>query len=88
MANSATDHTTEAQTGCSIGHIGMDDAGFGFPNKFRQAAVTALTGFQSAIARSHAGCIPWVGTNALEMAAIGNVMMRPIPWADSGSDRW
>jgi hypothetical protein len=58
-------------------------AGLGFPNSWRLAAVTALTGFQPAMTRSTCGT-GWVGTSALETAASGNRITRPMPCADSG----
>ena len=57
--------------------------GLGFPNIWRAAAVTALTGFQFAIACNQPG-MPPVGTNELEMKANGNKKMNPIDCADSG----
>jgi hypothetical protein len=52
-------------------------AGLGFPNRSRQEAATALSGFQLATAWSHPG-IPWVGTNAFEINARGKKTINPI----------
>jgi hypothetical protein len=46
--------------------------------------VTALTGFQSAIARSTAGMC-WVATSALDTNDSGNNTIMPMFWADSVS---
>ena len=50
--------------------------GLGLPRRWRAAAVTALTGFQSAMTLSTAG-MRWVGTSPLETMARGNRMTRP-----------
>ncbi len=57
--------------------------GFGFPKRLRAAAVTALTGFQSAMTRTTVG-MRSVGTSALETNASGKRTIRPSPCADSG----
>ena len=56
----------------------------GSPNRSRAAAVTALTGFQSATVRNTAGMC-WVGTSALETKASGKRMTSPTPCAGLGS---
>ena len=66
-----------------MGQAPMLPDGLGLPKRCRQAAVTALTGFQSAMVWSHPG-MPWVGTRAFETKARGKRKMRPIDWADSG----
>ena len=58
--------------------------GFGLSNSCRAAAVTALTGFQSAIVRSTAGMC-WVGTSALDTNDSGNSRISPRFCADSAS---
>src|ERR1700728_339109 len=83
MAMMMSDHPTAASTGCCIGHAETVLDGLGLPNRCRTAAVTALTGFQLAIAWSQPG-IPAVGTSAFDTMARGNKMMSPTPWADSG----
>jgi hypothetical protein len=52
------------------------------PNSSRTAAASALTGFQSAIARSQAG-IPPVGTNTLDSIVTGNTRIDACPAACS-----
>ena len=49
MTRSATDHSSEAATGCCMGQAWMLAEGLGLPHSWRAAAVTALTGFQSAM---------------------------------------
>ena len=66
-----------------MGQAPMLPDGFGFPRRWRAAAVTALTGFQSAMVCNQVGMC-WVGTMALETKASGNRTMRPRDWADSG----
>src|SRR5580692_5284952 len=83
MTRSATDHSSEAATGCCMGQAWMVAEGLGLPHSCRAAEVTALTGFQSAMTRNTVG-MRWVGTSALETIARGKRMTRPIPWADSG----
>src|SRR6185437_7559549 len=83
ITRSATDHSSEAATGCCMGQAWMVAEGLGLPHSWRAAVVTALTGFQSAMNLSTAG-MRWVGTSALETMARGNRMTRPTPCADSG----
>src|ERR1700723_3602449 len=82
-ARMATDHSRAASTGCCMGQTWTVDDGLGLPKSTRHPAVTALTGFQSAMAWSHPGM--WVvGTRAFEMKARGNSAMNPNEAADSG----
>jgi hypothetical protein len=62
-ARIAIDHRTDAAIGCCLGHVRIEAAGFGFPKRSRAAAVTALTGFQSATVRGMVG-MPWVATTS------------------------
>src|SRR5262245_62775779 len=80
---SATDHSSDVAIGCCIGQTPTAAEGFGLWKSSRAAAVTALTGFQSAIVRRTDG-IRSVGTIALETIARGKTITRPIPCADSG----
>ena len=82
-ARISTDQIRAASTGCCMGHAWMVADGFGFPQRFRAPAVTALTGFQSAIACNHPGMC-CVGTMAFETKASGNRTMKPNEAADSG----
>ena len=61
----------------------MVAAGFGLPNRCRQAAASEDIGFHSATGCSQPG-MPWVGTNALEMKVSGRKMMNPVDCAASG----
>ena len=54
------DQATAAATGCCMGQAESELDGFGLPNRVRTAAVTALTGFQSAMVCSQPG-MPVVG---------------------------
>ena len=60
----------QAGTGCSSGQVPFAGT-VGLPNSSRIAAARALTGFQSAMARSQAG-IPVVGTKTLDSMVTGN----------------
>jgi AcrR family transcriptional regulator len=51
--------------------------GFGLPNRVRHAAVTALTGFQSAMTRKIHG-MPCVGTIEFDTKASGSTRERPL----------
>jgi hypothetical protein len=51
-----------------MGQAWMVAEGLGLPHRLRAAAVTALTGFQSAMTLSTAG-MRWVGTSPLETMA-------------------
>ena len=66
IAIRAIDQIKDAATGCCIGQALIVADGFGLWNSWRVAAATALTGFQSAMARSQGG-IPEV--------------LAPIEWA-------
>src|ERR1022692_6378 len=79
----ATDHRSAAVTGCCMGQAWMLADGFGLAQRWRAAAVTALTGFQSAMRRMAAGMCS-VGTSALETIARGKRITGPMPWAVSG----
>jgi hypothetical protein len=57
-------------TGCRRGRLAWAARTVGLPNSSRQAATSALIGFQSAISRSQAG-IPVVGTKLLEIMLTG-----------------
>src|SRR5438034_3447095 len=72
----AIDQASAVQTGCCIDQAGCSADAFGLPHSSRQAAVTALTGFQSANVRSQSG-IPRVGTSALETNESGNSTRKP-----------
>ncbi len=66
-----------------MGHTWIRPDGFGLPQRFRAAAHTALTGFQSAMVCIQLGM--WsVGTMALETNVKGNSTMKPKDAADSG----
>jgi hypothetical protein len=80
---SPIDHKTVDNSGCCIGQAAMSEDGLGLPKRFRHADATALTGFQSATVRSHAG-MPWVGTNVLETNTKGRKKMKPTAAAASG----
>src|SRR4029077_14615671 len=80
----ASDHRSDATTGCCIGHAEIVDDGFGLPQSSRTAAAAALTGFQAAMVPSTVGRL-LLGTNALDPNVSGNNTMRPIDCADSGS---
>ena len=54
-ARMATDQINEASMGCCIGQACTVAEGFGFPQSWRAAAVTALTGFQLAMACNQPG---------------------------------
>ena len=82
-ARMTMDQISAASTGCCMGQADTEADGLGFPNSCRAPAVTALTGFQSAIAWSQPGMCS-VGTRALEMKASGNRTMNPNEAADSG----
>src|SRR5690349_15936757 len=58
-----------------MGQAWMAAEGLGLPNRWRAAAVTALTGFQSAMTLRTAG-MRWVGTSPLDTMARGNRMTR------------
>ena len=66
-ARIASDHNSDAATGCCIGQAWIVAEGFGLPKRWRAAAVTALTGFQSAMAAASGHS--WVGTMAFETMA-------------------
>src|SRR5262245_47811222 len=83
MARSVIDQMSEAAIGCCIGQAPLVADGLGLWKSRRAAAVTALTGFQSATVRTKAGMFP-VGTTALEMKASGKRITSPTPCADSG----
>src|SRR5262249_16960850 len=72
----ASDHAAAVHTGCCIDQAALAADGLGLPHSTRQAAVTALTGFQSAMVRSQSG-MPRVGTSALEMNDSGNSTRKP-----------
>ena len=55
MATSAIDRSSAASTGCCMGQARMAVDGLGLADGCRAAAVTALRGFQSAMARKTAG---------------------------------
>src|SRR5262245_17664914 len=82
-AKITTDQIREASIGCCIGQARTIADGFGFPQRWRSAAQTALTGFQFAMACSQPGMCS-VGTMALETKASGNSTMKPKEAADSG----
>ena len=82
-ARISTDQASDASMGCCIGQALIDADGFGFCQSWRAAAVTALTGLQSAMACSQPGMC-WVGTSALDTNASGNSTMNPNEAADSG----
>ena len=77
---SANDQSSDVTTGCCIGQSWMAADGFGLPKRSRAAAVTALTGFQSAMTRTTVG-MRSVGTSALETNASGKRTIRPEPLA-------
>src|SRR5271155_5433048 len=79
----ATHQSSDASSACCIGQAWMLADGFGLENSSRAAAVTALTGFQSAIVFNAAGMCS-VGTSALDTIASGNSTTRPTLCADSG----
>src|SRR5215469_14536527 len=79
----AIDQASAVQTGCCIDQAVLADEGLGLPHSTRQAAVTALTGFQSARVRSQLA-IPRVGTSALETNESGKSTRKPKLWAVSG----
>ena len=83
VAKMSRDHRSDASIGCCIGQAWMAADGFGFPQRCRAAAQTALTGFQSATACIHPGMCA-VGTIAFETNASGNRTMKPNEAADSG----
>jgi hypothetical protein len=64
-ARISTVQAGEASMGCCIGQALIDADGFGLSQSWRAPAVTALTGFQSAMACSQPGMC-WVGTIALD----------------------
>src|SRR5215469_16507492 len=78
----ATDQPSAVQTGCCMDQAELIADGFGLPHSSRHAAVTALTGFQSAMVRSQSG-MPRVGTSALETNEMGNRTRKPKDWAVS-----
>src|SRR5215813_3373085 len=82
-ARISTDQASDASMGCCIGQASIDADGFGLSQSWRAPAVTALTGFQSAMACSQPGMC-WVGTMALDTNASGNSTMNPNEAADSG----
>src|SRR5277367_309842 len=73
-ARISADQASDGSMGCWIGQAGIDADGFGLSQSWRAAAVTALTGFQSAMACSQPGMC-WVGTSALDTNARGNSTM-------------
>jgi hypothetical protein len=82
-ARITTDQISAASIGCCIGHAWIVLDGFGFPQRVRVPATTALTGFQVVIVWSQSG-MPWVGTIALDMNVSGKRMIKPSDDAVSG----
>src|ERR1700687_718885 len=76
IARISADQMRAASTGCCIGQAWMAPEGLGLPHRSRAPAVTALTGFQSAMACSHPGMC-CVGTMALDTKASGKSTMKP-----------
>src|SRR3954454_18907361 len=77
----ATQHRIEYSAACSAGQ----PVGAGpnrLPNRSLVALITAVNGFQSAIALRKAGRV-WVGTNAEEMKLSGNIQISPALCATS-----
>ena len=56
-ARASADQASDASMGCCIDQAAIDADGFGFCHNSRTAAVTALTAFQSATARSQPAMI-------------------------------
>ena len=69
--------------GCCIVQAWIDADGLGLSQSWRAAAVTALTGFQSAMACSQPGMC-WVGTSAAIAAELPLYTTNPDDFAGLG----